>query len=104
MKILLFIICIPLLFSCSKEENWLDIDKPILIYPNPVQSTFRISFKNHEESTIVLKDGNLKIIDKEVNYSDEIILNIEDQKNGIYHLEIKQNKSVYIFNIVKYEK
>lgn len=76
------------------------------VFPNPVQNTLNINFKNESLSTLkidIINTTGQIVYNTTINdRSKEITLNIETLNSGIYFLVIYNNEKKHIQKLVKY--
>lgn len=74
------------------------------IYPNPIENSFTIYFGNHNQNVnlnVFSPSGKLVYSKFETSVK-ELEINLQDQKNGIYFLEIKTDTSFLVKKIIKH--
>lgn len=81
-------------FSLEKE--------PVLIYPNPTDGEFTVSWKNRYESRLTITIYNisgqlLKTVQTDTGVN-EIILNLNGVRKGIYFIELKDRQNDLILS------
>lgn len=89
--------------ACNGIKEVGSIEKNILIFPNPNNGVFTVSFKNAPESaTVEIYTSLGALIKKQILDSDETLLDLKNESNGIYFMTITdKNKIVHTSKLVK---
>lgn len=94
----MFTLCI---WGCKKEADLPNC--PVLPYPNPFSDNFFIQCLYPENNiSLKMKYYNTIVIDTAfINHSGAYGVDTHDLPDGIYHLEVKSNDELYLFEMVK---
>ena len=91
MKKLFFIALIGCCFSCNPYEP---VDFPFEVFPNPVINEVSLSTNNDAEILLLDVDGEV-LSDTLIDAGTMITWDVEDARDGVLHLEVTINETIY---------
>ena len=65
------------------------------VFPNPVKDFVSITFSSNSERLVEISDINGKKIIKKLFFEKNVLLNLQKVDNGIYFLNVFDNKNYY---------
>ena len=90
MKKLFFIALIGCCFSCETYEP---VDFPFEVFPNPVIDA--VSLAINEEAEVLLLDVDGEVLSDTLINAGISTWNVEDSRDGVLHLEVTINETIY---------
>ena len=104
-KLLIIITLFVSAISLGQSANYNEVENPLIVFPNPTESSFTIFIKNGipEKGMLEVSDLSGRLIYQRAvnNIANPIEVQIKDYPQGVYIIQIKGSNRLWQGQVVK---